>query len=483
MKKACLTFDDGKTLEYEYLNESSLYKGMAERTLKQDVIAILPFDVDLQTPDGSARYKVVERGSYIEDGVTYPSVYVIESFNSINLPVDKYPTVYLSCIHPESNNYKAYQMEQLSDGKIDAIYGSIDVMANGRGKHIKTPYESRLFWIRYYEKLSKGYKDTSDVYLSSKIDAVKSTKKATTPTTANEKLYKQLYTYANKIVETTLAFKPTYIQVKKARAIWNKLGTYKTVRAFNKHLQELMLISPRKRDPLHDDVSRFLANDKTDFSRILNFEEDLLLAMEGVVGQDNSESSNSFKNMGIEVFIANDKQKEEVMNALGNSHLAKKVKTIYRVKPLKQEKAFAKYCKEHHVKKIKKLWHGSRSENWASIVINSLLLNPNAVITGKMFGKGIYFAPSPSKSWGYTSYYGSRWANGNSNTAFMGLYAVAYGNPLMVTSSGEYSSTIKNSNDKYHCVHATPTNTNLLNDEIVLYNENAVCLNYLVEFN
>ena len=66
----------------------------------------------------------------------------------------------------------------------------------------------------------------------------------------------------------------------------------------------------------------------------------------------------------------------------------------------------------HKNKKL--LWHGSRNENWMSIISNGLILNPNAVITGKMFGQGIYFAPKSRKSFGYTSYDGSYWARGNS---------------------------------------------------------------------
>ena len=54
---------------------------------------------------------------------------------------------------------------------------------------------------------------------------------------------------------------------------------------------------------------------------------------------------------------------------------------------------------------------------------------PDAIITGKMFGNGVYFAPSSMKSWNYTSYRGTSWANGDADVAFMGLYATAYGTP------------------------------------------------------
>eukprot|EP01155_Anaeramoeba_flamelloides_P010237 Anaeramoba_flamelloidesa325131_610.p1 GENE.a325131_610~~a325131_610.p1 ORF type:complete len:783 (-),score=227.76 a325131_610:31-2379(-) len=48
------------------------------------------------------------------------------------------------------------------------------------------------------------------------------------------------------------------------------------------------------------------------------------------------------------------------------------------------------------------LWHGSRKSNFPGILKNSLLIAPpEAPVTGYMFGKGIYFADSVSKSANY----------------------------------------------------------------------------------
>ena len=50
----------------------------------------------------------------------------------------------------------------------------------------------------------------------------------------------------------------------------------------------------------------------------------------------------------------------------------------------------------------KLLWHGSRMSNWASILKNGLKIAPKeAPVTGYMFGKGVYFADSSSKSANY----------------------------------------------------------------------------------
>lgn len=48
------------------------------------------------------------------------------------------------------------------------------------------------------------------------------------------------------------------------------------------------------------------------------------------------------------------------------------------------------------------LWHGSRLSNWASIISQGLrVAPPEAPVTGYMFGKGVYFADSSSKSANY----------------------------------------------------------------------------------
>lgn len=469
----------GEDIEFSYSpNVKSFWQNVAKNLLEAEV----PNHWEISSPNGSATIEIVKRGTFTVKGETKPSPFVTMPHNSTSgLKDTPMPSVFLSCVNPENGkkgSCKGYSMTQLPDGRIDCVYGDLHDMTIGKGRHVSEPIAKELFYLRYYEKLAKGYADESKVYLGKSV-----TRGASAfARDASGLLYERLYSYSHNAVKSVCSdIAVTREMAKKARQIWNKLGTYKTVKAFNRHLTELIRISPRLRNPMTDDVADFYAKDKSDFPRILQFEENLILAMEGMVGADKtSKNGKSFADFGIEVYLANDAQKKEVMDILGTSQLVSKVKAIYRIKPLAQEKKMLEYCRKHHITAKKKLWHGSRNENWGSILINSLQLNPNAAITGKMFGKGIYFAPSPSKSFGYTSYHGSYWAGGHSSTAFMGIFAVAYGNPLMVTSSGDYASQIRNGS--YDCVCATTANTGLRNDEIVFYDEAAVCLNYLVEF-
>lgn len=116
---------------------------------------------------------------------------------------------------------------------------------------------------------------------------------------------------------------------------------------------------------------------------------------------------------------------------------------------------------------------------------NGLLLNPNAIITAKMFGFGSYYALQARKSFNYTSYKNSYWAHGNSDRAFMGLYNVHYGNPYRVFDFNsryyKYTYDKLRENGDYNSLHADSSKGMLKNDEIIVYQESQSDIKYLVE--
>ena len=466
-------------------DEGSLFKAIGKvlPSLKDKI----PTTLAASCPYGKIEFEVGKRGTYTQNGITYPSMYVKTKLNALYpLPSPKkpYKDAYLTCINPESNNYKFYWLKPKYDG-IHATYGRI---GSKRGeafgeKDLQTPYPSYLYWIRYYEKLSKGYEDQTDIYLNSpKIEAkdVKSEKQDKAPANpVSTALYEKLMAYARHVVQKTLVSENvTKKQVRMAKKYLVEAGRRKTVKAFNKWLMKVLVLSPRKERY----INTLHATSPSSYTDIIEREENLIAAMEAVATGNVSSKlseSQSFENHGIEVYEATDKQKEKILNKLSDT-LKGRVRNVYRVIPKEQKKRFDSYLEKEHIKTVKELWHGSRNENWASIILNSLQLNPNAVITGKMFGQGIYFAPSSMKSFNYTSCRGTSWANGKDDTGFMGIYAVAYGESHDVSMACRYSKTDLKRIGK-NCVHAH-AGTQLRNDEIVFYDEDAVCLNYIVEF-
>ena len=461
-----ITTNDGiETVEVPN-TESGLYKEIGKRLLD---ISIPNFMV-IETPVGDAEFEITQRGSYVKDGTQMPSMYVKEKQNGIHLPADTYQEAYMTCINPQSNNYKFYHFKPQGD-LLHATYGRI---GSERGemfgvKDLQNPYPIHMYWIRYYEKLSKGYVDTSDIYLAPQYTAKQEGK--TKDSDVATALYEKLYRYAKGMVETHLVNQNvTVTQVKESKKILKKLSNLKTTKAFNKHLEQLLMISPRK----SRHVSELLANSPDDFGKIIDRETDLLTAMEMV----SPCATGSFKGQQIEVYDATDSQKQEVYEHLIPS-LQSKVKHIWRVIPQKQQRLFNDYCGEKHIRYVRQMWHGSRNANWLNITENSLKILPSYE-HGRMFGDGAYFALDPLKSFGYTSSSYAKWNQENEASVYMGLFAVAYGKPLFVTSSCQMTAKRLDIDHK-NCLHAK-AGSSLRADEIVFYDERAMVMNYLVEF-
>ena len=441
--------------------------------------AMIPGQLSILFPGSNimqAVYKITKRGTYKEDGKTYPSMYVPTIIFGPGL--DSLPEgtpcgkCYLTCVHPESNNYKAYEIETQGD-KIICRYGSIDDMSHGKAKTVE--YKSDLYWVRYYEKLSKGYIDQSEILYTDEEET-----KPTERHLFSHPLYEELYKYSKQMVSGILLnpMKITRRQVDECRKLWNSLGEQTDVKGFNKILEKLVALSPRVRRPLHDQVNMYFADSEKDFTKIIDFEDNLINAMEGSIAGTQSVSMENGQMLPI-LIEADEEVKADILATLPRD-IASRVEVVYKVIDIKRQQQFDLYCHKRKITNIQKLWHGSKNENWLSIIQNGLLLNPNATITGKMFGNGIYFAPNPKKAYGYTSCNGSYWAKGIADCGFMGLYDTAVGNPHYSTTWGSSAEAETKRLDK-DCLYAKKGTMGLYNDEVVFYNEKAVCLSYLVK--
>lgn len=341
-----------------------------------------------------------------------------------------------------------------------------------------------MFWIKYYEKIESGCIDDSDIIYGNEFIPVKKSEIAISKVTRDNpsyQLFQKLKKHAADTIQAAKIKVPITAEIiAQSEQYVEQMRNETDVNKFNSIVLRLLAILQR---PISASsmISNMLAETEEDFGNIIERESELILAMKVSVDGIITLGNGSFADYDIEVYKANYKQKKTVMRKLPEN-LQKRVHAIYRVIPKKQQKKFNEYLENAGISNVKLLWHGSRNANWMSIVQNSLSLNPNAVITGKMFGYGIYFAPSATKSFGYTSMKGSYWAKGNDNTAFMGLYACAIGNTLDVNCyeyNKDYEKEVKNNH--YNSLFAHKGDM-LKNDEIVFYDEKAILLDYIVEF-
>ena len=285
--------------------------------------------------------------------------------------------------------------------------------------------------------------------------------------------------------------KVTQAMIDEAQDILTSLINLDDVESFNETLLKLFTTIPRKMG----NVQSYLSKSKDDFSDIIQKEQDLLDVMKGQVVQkqiiDESVNENSeqkentiLEQLGLVFEECNKKDIAIIKDALGSC--SDKFYKAWRVKNIKTQRRYDDFVKENNIKNTKLLFHGSRNENWWSIINSGLVLKPtNAVITGKMFGYGIYYAPKARKSLGYTSLSGSYWARGNSSSGFMALMDVAYGKPYDVYSfdSKYYDfnyEKLQQACKGANCLHAHEGSM-LRNDEIIIYKEEQCTIRYLIE--
>ena len=431
--------------------------------------------------------------------------------NEIRVRRSCYQRKWLTLVDPATNAYSFYKIVPHNMGKVTLTCGgSFGRIGASKGDLqeetvIKKPYPSWMYWFRYYEKINKGYQDVGDFMFKTDDSLYAAFKPAEESKEEQEetlitKLYKKLHDFAKHAVAEQINVDLlsenapfTRGQVNTGWKLWKNLGNCRTVEEFNAQVMKLMAISPRKIDQYRGmTVKSYLAvqmptqaEQEQEFARIIAREESLLRAMDAMVGTPQTKAGKPIGGQSklfgdVTVSVAPDDEKNKVVSRL-SKELQPLVRNVFKMDAAGQSERFTKYCEANGITDKKFFWHGSRNENWLSIITKSLMLNPNAVITGKMWGCGIYFAPSSMKSWNYTSFLGTTWAGGNSDSAFMGLFETAYGNPYCPTSIVHGTAKLLKENNA-NCLHAKKDVCGLRNDEVVFFDEDAICIRYLVEF-
>ena len=399
---------------------------------------------------------------------------------------------YLVMVTASANNNKYYKMTPHGD-TWTAEYGRVGSTAQ------KRDYPISQWSSKYNEKIRKGYTDQSDLVedLIQVEKPIKSEYKDIENKVIAE-IVERLQSMARKAISdnyTISSNKVTQAMIDEAQNVLTSLIVIPDLKDFNDTLLKLFTVIPRKMS----DVKSHLAKSTQDFSNIIQKEQDLLDVMKGQVVQKQvideavettPQSENTIlEHLGLEFEECDANDIALIKMQLGSC--VDKFRRAWRVKNLKTQKKFDEFVRDNNITETKLLFHGSRNENWWSIINSGLVLKPtNAVITGKLYGYGIYFAPKAQKSLGYTSLSGSYWARGNSDSGFMALMNVAYGTPYDVYdfNSKYYDMNYENL-QKFksgaNCLHAhagaSLGYSSLKNDEIVVYKEDQCTIKYLVE--
>lgn len=392
--------------------------------------------------------------------------------------MERKPT-YLIMVTTENNNKYYNCFPEGSQFRVE--YGRVDSTKT-------TAYYPIEKWdSQIQSKLKKGYKDITHLKTALVEEIKKDSNGKSLKQIENEairKIIAKLQSIARQTVDKNYTIKSSAVtqeMVDEAQEVIDSLVNEMNTYIFNNSLLKLFSILPRKMD----NVKYYLACEPKDFNKIITREQNLLDVMRGqiyVPTDDNVSDKTILDEMGITMEECSTEDTAVIKKLMAES--AYHFSRAWKVTNLKTQKRFDDFIKANNIKETKLLFHGSRSENWYSILKTGLKIRPaNVVITGSMFGsKATYFSPKCQKSIGYTSLGGSYWANGKDNVAYMGVFNTAYGKPYDVYSfdSKYYTMEYDKLPSGCNCLHAH-AGSMLRNDEIVYYKEEQSTIKYLIE--
>ena len=356
-----------------------------------------------------------------------------------------------------------------------------------------TSYPMSKWESQISSKIKKGYKDVTDLK-TDLVEEIKTdgTKYKDIENESVRRIIEKLRGLARDTVKKNYSVSSASVteeMVYEAQLVINNLISIKSVNKFNDELLKLFEIIPRKMD----NVRSYLIKSIDEIDKVISREQDLLDIMRGQIVTKSTATENKDKEidnsgitildeMGITMRECTPEEINEIKDCMKESsyHFSK----AWRVDNISTRKKYEEFIKAYNIKNTKLLFHGSRTENWFSILKTGLKIRPtNAITTGAMFGFGSYFAPKCQKSIGYTSLGGSYWAGGKDNTAYMALFDTAYGKPYNVYNfdSKYYSMSFDKLPVGCNCLHAHAGNGMLRNDEIVYYKTEQMTIKYLIE--
>ncbi len=412
---------------------------------------------------------------------------------------------YLILVDPNNNGVdsnKFYKMAGNGDDTFTVEFGRV-----GATPQTKT-YPMSKWNSTLASKLKKGYVDRSDlmqeVIADSKIEDKSNgvDEFSLVQNLSVREIVKRLWDYANKTIQSAYSVRAEAVTQAMIDAAQEKIdyiaANYKnwSVEEFNKNLNELFIIVPRKMKR----VSDCLVSDSSEYDKKLSEEQSLLDTMAGQVykpkarivdaGSEIKASESILQKMGITMEEATQEDIAKIKKAMGDS--AGKFYKAWRVTNLETEERYQKFTSENNIGNVKLFCHGSRNQNWFNILKMGLKIRPAGVITtGLMFGKGAYFSNSEkyhggvAKSIGYTSL-GGYWTRDYQNCGFLAFFDVAIGDSVDAYSfdSKYYSynlERLKKDNPKAWSLWAHGNTSMLRNDEIIVYDDRQMTIRYLVE--
>ena len=396
---------------------------------------------------------------------------------------DRRPAVRLVMVTGANNN-KVYEMAENGDGTFTARFGRI-----GSTLQEKT-YPVARWDATYRAKTRKGYADVTalaaeaedegfaidDATVAALVDRLRAA--------ADAALAQYLVTPSG-VTARQVAEAQAHLDALVALA--GRLAGSGAAPAFDRRLLDLYTAIPRKMADVRDHLlgERLVAED---VPALLEAEQEALDRMaQRVRLADVPERPTLPDALGFDLRPVTDPAVlRRIRKMMGRE--ADRLGAVVEVVHPRLHDQFEAHLRAARSRRTEWLWHGSRSENWLSILEIGLCLNPaRAKVNGKMFGHGLYFASSFRKSLGYTSLRGAAWTGHVSDRGYLAVCEVHLGKALAVRKHEPWCHGLTAEGlaqrgvfARYDSLHAE-AGLMLRHDEFVVYDEAQVCPRHLVE--
>ncbi len=339
-----------------------------------------------------------------------------------------------------------------------------------------------LWDTTYQKKIKEGYEDRSEFC---DVSVEKNQNYKPIPESVVAELMEYLQKEANQILEKSYTISWTDVNehmLKDAQSLINQIGG--SVEGCNQILLKLFVVIPRKMQ----NVQEMLAHTHKEIPEIIQREQDLLDVLRFKCkqnvqkGKTATPSETILDALGITIRECTYGENQQILKHLGKES-QKYFKRAFRVQNIQTERRFYEWMSENgYTKKdIHCYFHGSKNQNYLGLLSEGPLLNPDAPITGKMFGYGIYLAPRAKKSINYTDISGSVWAKGKKHRAYLAVYKTAYNNAKDIYTWTSSMTGYRASNIFPNDAVFAHKGSSLINDEVIIYREEQLTIQYLIE--
>lgn len=400
---------------------------------------------------------------------------------------------YLINVDELGNHNKYYEIVQNDDMSLDVTYGRV---GETERHHHYAQFEKTFEGLRK-SKIDKGYDDVTALHSvkESVEDSFEDLQYQPIADAEINSLVEELIKASNDFMRTNYSLQKQQITSKMIAEAEHDIELLSDIASdsrcsvwqFNQKLKDLFLDIPRSMNS----VDVYMASTSSDFQRIIEREQDMIDNIKGqlmpVQKKEAKKEGTVLDAYGLSIRTASYKQEDEIISHLGRDYGGKSVERRFMrafvVENQTTRQNYEEFKDKNNLtpKDCRLFYHGSKTENWFSILKQGLSLHPSASITGKMFGNGLYFAPDARKSLNYMDVKSSHWNNGTRDSGFMAVYSVALGQ--CYKPCGSLGSRFNKSSLPSGClsVYADKHLTGLENDEYVVYDQAQCTVKYLLE--